>query len=121
MEDAIRLSPRDPNIGAWYNRIGLVHLLQSRNEKAIIWFEKARSHNSEHPNPRAYLASAYGLKGKTRRAASELAQARKLCGDDRYLSIARLRAAGPFGAPKIRALFEATYFVGLRNAGVPEE
>jgi len=120
-ERAIRLSPRDPRIGSYYYWIGQAHLLQSRVDEAIRWFEKARSHNSEHPNPRAYLASAYGLKGETRRAASELAQARKLCGDDRYLSIARLRAAGPFGAPKIRALFEATYFVGLRNAGVPEE
>jgi len=25
------------------------------------------------------------------------------------------------GAPKTRALFEATYFAGLRKAGVPEE
>jgi hypothetical protein len=26
-----------------------------------------------------------------------------------------------FGVPKIRALFEATYFAGLRLAGMPEE
>jgi hypothetical protein len=26
-----------------------------------------------------------------------------------------------WGVPKIRALFEATYFVGLRKAGMPEE
>jgi hypothetical protein len=32
-----------------------------------------------------------------------------------------LKTAGPFGVPKIRALFEATYFVGLRNAGMPEQ
>ena len=25
------------------------------------------------------------------------------------------------GVPKIRALFEATYFAGLRKAGMPEE
>jgi len=25
------------------------------------------------------------------------------------------------GVPKIRALYEATYFAGLRKAGVPEE
>jgi hypothetical protein len=28
---------------------------------------------------------------------------------------------GPFGVPKIRALFEATYFVGLLKAGMAEE
>jgi hypothetical protein len=31
------------------------------------------------------------------------------------------RAIGYFGVPKIRALFEATYFPGLRKAGMPEE
>jgi adenylate cyclase len=32
LEQVIRLSPRDPFIGSWYNRIGLVHLLQSRGD-----------------------------------------------------------------------------------------
>jgi len=32
-----------------------------------------------------------------------------------------LRAGGYFGVPKIRALYEATYFAGLREAGMPEE
>jgi hypothetical protein len=77
--------------------------------------------NPEYPLPRAYLASGYSLKGETGRAAAELARARKLSGDDRYTSIARLRAVGPFGVAKIRALFEATYFFGLRNAGMPEQ
>ena len=39
--------------------------------------------------------------------------------DDRYSSIARLKAFGYFGVPKIRALYEATYFAGLRKAGMP--
>jgi hypothetical protein len=55
------------------------------------------------------------------RAAAELAEARKLSGDDRYSSIARLKAAGYWGVPKVRALFETTYFAGLRKAGMPEE
>jgi hypothetical protein len=38
-------------------------------------------------------ASAYGLRGDTVRAAAELAEARKLASDDRYSSIARLKAA----------------------------
>jgi hypothetical protein len=41
--------------------------------------------------------------------------------DDRYSSLARLKALGYFGLPKIRALYEATYFAGLRLAGMPEE
>jgi adenylate cyclase len=120
-EQAIRLSPRDTLIGIWYQRIGQVHLLQSRTDEAIPWLEKGRDANPGHHQPHAWLASAYALKGDTERAADELADARSLNIDDRYSSIARLKAAGPGGVPKIRALFEATYFAGLRKAGMPEE
>jgi TolB-like protein len=120
-ERAIRLSPRDPKIWSFYYWIGQAHLLDSRVDEAMLCFEKARSANPEHPLPHAYLASAYGLTGEPERAAVELAQARRLSGDDRYSSLARLRALGPFGVSKLRALFEATYFVGLRKAGMPEE
>ena len=119
-ERAIRLSPRDPKIWSYYFWTGLPHLLQSRIDEAISWFEKARSANPEHPVPHAYLASAYALKGEGEQAVTERDQARKLCGDERYSSIARLKALGAFGAPKIRALFEATYLTGLRKAGMPE-
>src|SRR5947208_1367213 len=120
-ERAIRLSPRDPSIVAWYNRIGTVHLLQSRNDEAIIWFEKARGVNPELPYVHIDLASAYGLAGQNELAAAELAEARRLSSDDRYSSIARFRAVEYFGVPKIRTLFDATYFAGLRKAGMPEE
>jgi TolB-like protein/class 3 adenylate cyclase/Flp pilus assembly protein TadD len=126
-EQLIRLSPRDPAIANFYLRIGLVHLLQSHNEDAVLWLEKARSANPRLAGPRALLASAYALKGNTERAAVELAEARRLIGDDRWSSMARLKAAGNggspgyWGIPKIRALFEATVFVGMRKAGMPEE
>jgi hypothetical protein len=32
-----------------------------------------------------------------------------------------MKANGYFGVPKTRALFETTYFAGLRKAGMPEE
>ena len=121
VEHAIRLSPRDPNIGNWYFRIGVVHLVQSRIDQAVAWLEKARSAMPAHPLPHSHLAAAYALKGDTERAAAELAEARKSNADARYSSIAHLKAVGDFGVPSVRALFEATYFVGLRKAGVPEE
>jgi len=122
IERAIRLSPRDPQLSVWYLQIGQVHLLQSRTDEAIIWFEKARSANPAHPFVHAWLASAYGLKGESERAAAELAEARRLSGNpDRFSSIARIRAFRNFIAPNIRALAEVTYDVGLRKAGVPEE
>jgi TolB-like protein len=121
MEQAIRLSPRDQNILNMYARIGHAHLLQSRTDEAIAWLVKARSTNPEHPSPHGWLASAYGLKGETERATTELAEARRVSLDGRYSSIASLNAVGYFGVPKIRALFESTYFAGLRKAGMPEE
>lgn len=69
--------------------------------------------------PHGCLAAAYGLKGWTERAAAELAEVQRLS-DGRYLSIARLKAAGQWGVPAVQSLFEATYFAGLRLAGMPE-
>jgi adenylate cyclase len=120
-ERAMRLSPCDPAIDAWYWRIGIIHLVQSHTDEAIRWFEMARSANPTRPGPHAYLASASALKGEADRAASELAEARRLVRGNLYSSITRLKATIPFGVPKIRALFEATYLAGLRKAGVPEE
>jgi TolB-like protein/class 3 adenylate cyclase/Flp pilus assembly protein TadD len=123
VKQAIRLSPRDPSIGAWYYLIGTVHLVQSHTDEAIAWLEKARSAMPTAPFHRSRLASAYALRGETGRAAAELAEARRLDGGDLFSSIARLTAyPGAWrGAPKTRALFEATYFDGLRKAGMPEE
>jgi tetratricopeptide (TPR) repeat protein len=102
-------------------RIGWVYLLQSRLEEAIPWLEKARSANPTFVDPHVFLASAYGLRGENQRAATELAEARRLRGENSFPSIADLRARGYYGVPKVRALFEATYFAGLRKAGMPEE
>jgi len=118
MERAIRLSPRDPQIAVMCYRIGEVHLLQSRIDKAIAWLERARSANLELPYVHAFLASAFALKGETERAVAELDQARRL--SDGYSSIAQL-TAGFFWVPRTRPLFEATYLAGLRKAGMPEE
>jgi hypothetical protein len=109
---------------AWPARlIGTVHLLQSRTDEAIVWLEKGRSALPGIPHDRSRLASAYALRGQIERATAELAEARRLAVDGRFSSIARLKAVpGPWwGVPKARALFEATYFAGLRKAGMPDE
>ena len=75
------------------------------------------------PIHRSRLAAAYAFSGETERAAAELAEARRLNGGDLFSSIAHLKAyPGAWrGVPKIRALYEATYFAGLRKAGMLEE
>jgi TolB-like protein len=118
-EHAIRLSPRDPQLGVWYQQIGRVHLLRSRAREAIIWLERARNHTPAHFGFRAELSSAYALNGEIERAAAELAEARRLSPDDRLSSVARIKTL--WGVPQIDPLLETTYWAGLRKAGVPEE
>ena len=50
VERLFRLSPRDREVGVWNYWIGRVHLLKSRTEEAILWFEKARRTNRLSPS-----------------------------------------------------------------------
>jgi adenylate cyclase len=133
-EQAIRLSPHDPNRGNWYFFIGAVYLLQSKFDEAIVWLERARGAFRPWHVIEAALAAAYALRGDAEHASAALAEARKLSKlSDLYSSIARLKAyardwdiscpAGRphFELPRLRAFAEPTYFAGLRKAGMPEE
>ncbi len=118
---AIRLSPQDRAIAAWYGRIGMVHLLEGRTQEAIGWLEKARaSYSQQNREPiyiNAWLAAAHALNGEHELARTELEEAWKR-GFRR--TMAGLSEDPWYASPKIRALAEATYFVGLRKAGMPE-
>jgi hypothetical protein len=64
----------------------------------------------------------YALKGDLDRATADLAEARRMSTEDRYSSIAQLRVNySGVPSPGVSALYEATYFAGLRKAAVPEE
>lgn len=120
-ERAIRLSPRDPQIGYWYHRIGQVHLLQSRIQEAIPWLEKGRATIPTFPLAYSFLGAAYALNGEIERGAAELAETYRLSGKTWVSTIADMKVTGYWGPPKIRALYESVYFAGLRKLGVPEE
>jgi TolB-like protein/DNA-binding winged helix-turn-helix (wHTH) protein len=121
-EQALRFGPGEPFIADYYYRIGVVRLLQSNIDDAIGALESARNgYPAQRADVHGCLAAAYALKGETERAATELAEARRLSHDDRFSTIARLKATQHVGSAKIRALFEATYFAGLRKAGMAEE
>ena len=118
-EQAIRLSPHEPGIAPWYGRLGVVHLLQSQIDDAIAALERARSENAGLPFVHAWLAAAYALKGDNKRAEAELGEARQL--SEAYGTLASVKKSSWFAKPEIRSLAEATYFVGLRKAGMPEQ
>jgi predicted Zn-dependent protease len=121
-EKAIRLRPRDPIIATWYFDLGALHLLQSRTGEAIVWIGKERNAYPGYSFVYRWLAAAYGLQGDSTRAAEELAETRRLSRISS--SMARLNAKRSqqwLQGPTIRSMAEATYFAGLRKAGMPEE
>ncbi len=117
-EQAMRLSPRDPLIGYWYFRIGLICLLQFRTDEAIPWFEKARGMLPTFPTIYSFLGSAYALKGEPERGAPLLAETYRLSDKAWVPTIADMRVTGYWGPPEMRRLYEDIYFAGLRKLGV---
>jgi adenylate cyclase len=118
-EQAIRLSPSGPGIAPWYGRLGVIQLLEGHTDRALVWLEKANSENSRLAFVHAYLAAGYALKGDMERGRAELAEAQRLSRG--YSSLASVEKTSWYDELKIRALAEATYFPGLRRAGIPEE
>src|SRR5271166_2113045 len=41
VEQAIRLSPRDPDLGFWYQAIGRAYFMEGRTDNAVLWLEKS--------------------------------------------------------------------------------
>ena len=99
----------------------MVHLLEGRTPEAILWLQKARaSYSQQNREPvyvNAWLAAAYALNGESEQARIELEQAWK-----RGLrrTLAQFKDDPWYASPKVRALAEATYFAGLRKAGMPD-
>jgi len=90
-EQAIRLSPGDPALYDYYINMGIAHLLLSRPDEAIVWFEKARG--PLYGFAYSFPAAIYALKGETEKAAANLAEAQRVF-PERYSSIARRTARG---------------------------
>jgi adenylate cyclase len=124
-ERAIRLDPMGLFGGGYYQRIGMAELFQSHLDQAVSLFEKARTAHAARQSEWVYqahswLAAAYALNGDTGRAADALAEARKF--SEYPASIAQYRRQADWLTnPDVAAWANATYFKGLRLAGLPEE
>jgi adenylate cyclase len=108
-EQAMRLSPRDPEMANRLMNLGTAELGLGHFEAAIVEFQKAIDAGDRSFIPYTNLAAAYSLEGKTGEAKSALAEGRRL---NPKLTIKWLMDH----APNILPLFE-----GLRKAGLPEE
>jgi adenylate cyclase len=108
VQQAIRLSPRDPRIGLWLVTLGDAELGLGHVDAAVDEYHKAIDAGWRAYQPYRGLAAAYALEGKMEEATSALAEARRL-------------------NPQLTLKWEQTHSVnvpplleGLRKAGLPE-
>ena len=112
---ALRLSPKDPLVGAWLARDGLAKLHLGRDEAAIPALQRAAAVNPLFDFPHLYLACAYARLGREAEARASLARFLRLRPG---YTIARYRTLTS-GDPTFLAQRERIYD-GLRRAGLPE-
>ena len=109
VEQAMRLSPRDPRIGLWHNFMAGAELGLGHFDAAIDEANKAIDAGWRSFYSYQNLAAALALKGDIDQAKAPLAEARRL---NPKLSVKWLVGTEPFLQPA---------FDALRKAGLPEE
>jgi adenylate cyclase len=120
IEKAIRLNPRDRNMGNFYWGLGHCHLLLGHVEKAIDFLRRATAANPWYFYNHLFLASALGLAGDVDGAQAALSKAIEL--KPEATSLAQLRAHMPWSNhSKYLSLCETTVNIGLERAGFPNE
>jgi adenylate cyclase len=106
---AMRLSPRDPNMGIWQVQLGDVEIGAGHTETAIGEYQKAFDAGYRGPSVYLGLAAAHALEGKMDEAKSALAEARRI---NPRLTLKWYRE---------HMMELPNRLEGLRKAGVPEE
>jgi adenylate cyclase len=109
IDQAMRLSPRDPEMGRWHWIKGRTFNYMGRYEDVIREEQAALDNGYSSWNVYTHLAFAYAYLGRQSEAEAAVAQARKL---NPKLTIKWLRSW--LDVPEV-------YFEGMRKAGVPEE
>jgi adenylate cyclase len=118
--NALRLSPHDQLVWAFYGLLGWCHLVSNRLDEAINFLIKSRA-----VNPRIWwvhygLAGALGLKGDREGAKAALAESLKL--KPEIDSLAQYYAIRPWqSSPQYFTLEDKTLNEGLRRIGFPEK
>ncbi|WP_348642245.1 hypothetical protein [Methylobacterium sp. WL7] len=112
---AIRLSPKDPLLGAWLAREGLAKLHLGQDQEAIAPLRRAAAVNPLFDFPHLYLACAFARLNRDAEAQASLAEFLKLRPG---YTLARYRSLTSTD-PNFLAQRERIYD-GLRRAGLPE-
>jgi TolB-like protein/class 3 adenylate cyclase len=117
VSEAMRLSPRDPDLHAWYFHLGVAALFLGRLDAAIRYLRKSVEISSEFGLGYFYLAAALALAGRQEEAAHARGTGERLTPT---FTIRRVRARAFGDNPRYLEQRERLY-EGLRRAGVPEQ
>ncbi|WP_254453695.1 hypothetical protein [Siccirubricoccus sp. G192] len=116
---AIRISPREPNIGIPYNGLAFASLMLDRVEDAVAYSVRAVASNPDYAGGRFGLARDLALAGRREEARTALGEYLRLRPGTTIAGLRRL-SQGQSGYP----LYSATWERGaeaLRAIGMPEE
>jgi adenylate cyclase len=115
LQQAMRLSPFDPQHWAFYGGLALAHLVAGRHEEAVEWADLALHEQTRDWTVMAFKAAACGHLGRTDEGRNCVKRMREL---KPGLTVASLKvlAASVF-APEVLVI----YIEGVRKAGLPEE
>jgi len=113
LEEAIRLSPRDPLLVLLYQTMGWAAFTAGRFEETIEFAMQATEANPEFPDIYAALAAANGHLGRASAARAALDQLQQRMPG---LTTGDPRLDRPFA----RAADRERFLTGLRKAGLPE-
>ena len=118
IEQAIRISPRNPGIGGRYFFLGFALLFSERYDEAIVWWQRSLAANpneraSRRSNTFAAIAAAHALAGQVEQSRSNAAEAGRLRPGITVRSYFPFNIFQPSAAPQVSRLH-----VGLRLAGI---
>lgn len=113
LNQAIRLSPRDPMLAMFLANLGQARFNAGDYEGAITGYRKAMRANSRLPSPYRGLAASYGMRGDLKAARNIYAKLAKILPD---VTISDTRRAIGFAFEDD----EERFVEGLRRAGMPE-
>ena len=116
--EAIRLSPRDPQLFLDYLGIGMVRFLRRDDDGAIEMLHKAIALNPNFSPSNLYLIAAYAMQDRVDEAKTALVS--YLRSGTAINTIALVRASAYSIHPGYLTQRERLY-EGLRKAGMPEE
>lgn len=116
LEQARRLSPRDPNLNGIFLVTAAAHLYLGRDREALEWAQRSVLERPQHAVAHSWVAAAAANLGETETAHAALAEFRRRLPSYTILSFRdeRLCANDLCRAQRER------YYAGLAKAGLPE-